>query len=123
MTAGSYHQNIKTWDQCLVDQSQSQRQRNRRMEMKGGYTGKIARVNLTDKSVNTIPTEKYLAFGGGHGIGSAIFFDLVGDQLPFEAFDKRNLIIMMTSPFSGTFTPGSGRSEVQGLGPMLYPIE
>jgi aldehyde:ferredoxin oxidoreductase len=93
------------------------------MEMKGGYTGKIARVNLTDKSVSTIPTEKYIAFGGGHGIGSAIFFDLVGDQLPFEAFDKRNLIIMMTSPFSGTNVPASGRCEVQGLAPMLYPIE
>ena len=91
--------------------------------MKGGYTGKIARVNLTDKSVSTIPTEKYVEFGGGHGIGSAIFFDLVGDQLPFEAFDPRNLIIMMTSPFSGTNVPSSGRCEIQALGPMLYPIE
>ncbi len=91
--------------------------------MKGGYTGKILRVNLTNKSIGTIPTERYEEYGGGHGIGSAIFFDLVGDQLPFEAFDPRNLIIMMTSPFSGTFMPGSGRCEVQGLGPMLYPIE
>jgi len=91
--------------------------------MKGGYTGKIARVNLTTKSVSTIPTEKYIEFGGGHGIGSAIFLDLVGDQLPFEAFDPRNLIIMMTSPLSGTNVPASGRCEVQGLGPMLYPIE
>jgi aldehyde:ferredoxin oxidoreductase len=91
--------------------------------MKGGYTGKILRVDLSKKSVSTIPTEKYLEFGGGHGIGSAIFFDLVGDQLPFEAFDPRNLILMIASPFSGTFMPGSGRCEVQGLGPMLYPIE
>ena len=45
--------------------------------MKGGYTGKILRVNLTEKSVSTIPTEKYADdFGGGHGIGSAVFFDL-----------------------------------------------
>ncbi|MDI9613947.1 MAG: aldehyde ferredoxin oxidoreductase N-terminal domain-containing protein [Acidobacteriota bacterium] len=91
--------------------------------MPGGYTGKILRVNLTTKQVSTIPTEKYVEFGGGHGIGSAVFFDLVGDQLPFDAFDPRNLIIMMASPFSGTFMPGSGRCEVQGLGPMLYPIE
>ena len=91
--------------------------------MPGGYTGKILRVNLTNKSISQIPTEKYEEFGGGHGIGSAIFFDLVGDQLPFEAFDPRNLIIMMASPFSGTFMPGSGRCEVQGLAPMLYPIE
>lgn len=91
--------------------------------MKGGYTGKILRINLTSKTIGKIDTEKYWEFGGGHGMGSAIFFDLVGDQLPFEAFDPRNLIIMMTSPFSGTFMPGSGRCEVQGLGPMLYPIE
>ena len=91
--------------------------------MTGGYTGKILRVNLTDKSISTIPTEQYEEYGGGHGIGSAIFFDLVGDQLPFEAFDPRNLIIMMTSPLSGTSTPGSGRCEVQSLGPMLYPVE
>jgi len=44
--------------------------------MTGGYTGKILRVNLTDKSTGTIPTEKYEQFGGGHGMGSAIFFDL-----------------------------------------------
>src|SRR4030042_1729171 len=91
--------------------------------MKGGYTGKILRVNLTTKTISKIDTEKYEEFGGGHGIGSAVFFDLAGDQLPFEAFDPRNLIIMMASPFSGTFMPGSGRCEVQGLGPMLYPVE
>ena len=91
--------------------------------MTGGYTGKILRVNLSTKTIGTIDTAKYEEFGGGHGIGSAVFFDLVGDQLPFEAFDPRNLIIMMASPFSGTFMPGSGRCEVQGLGPMLYPVE
>jgi aldehyde:ferredoxin oxidoreductase len=91
--------------------------------MAGGYTGKILRVNLTTKEISKIDTAKYEDFGGGHGIGSAVFFDLVGDQLPFEALDPRNLIIMMTSPFSGTFMPGSGRCEVQGLGPGLYPVE
>jgi aldehyde:ferredoxin oxidoreductase len=64
--------------------------------MAGGYTGKILRVNLTTKSISRIDTAKYEEFGGGHGIGSAVFFDLVGEQLPFEAFDPRNLIVMMT---------------------------
>lgn len=91
--------------------------------MKGGYTGKILRINLSNRSIGTIATEEYEEYGGGHGMGSAIFFDLVGEQLPFEAFDPRNLIIMMAHPFAGTFMPGSGRCEVQGLGPMLYPIE
>ena len=53
------------------------------MNRKGGYTGKILRVNLTDKSTSIIPTEKYEEYGGGHGMGSALFFDLGGDQLPF----------------------------------------
>jgi aldehyde:ferredoxin oxidoreductase len=91
--------------------------------MPGGFTGKILRVNLTTKTVSQLATEKYMDYGGGHGMGSAIFFDLVGNQLPFEAFDPRNLVIMMASPFAGTFMPGSGRCEVQGLGPGLYPIE
>ena len=91
--------------------------------MPGGYTGKILRVNLTTKQIRTLPTEKYMDFGGGHGMGSAIFFELVGAQLPFEAFDPRNLIIMMASPFAGTFMPGAGRCEVQGLAPNLYPAE
>ncbi len=91
--------------------------------MTGGYTGKILRVNLTTKSISTVNTAKYEEYGGGHGIASALFFDLVGDQLPFPAFDPRNVITLMATPFSGTNMPGSGRCEVQGLGPMLYPIE
>ena len=91
--------------------------------MPGGFTGKILRVNLTTSEISTLPTEKYMDYGGGHGMGSAIFFDLVGAQLPFEAFDPRNLIIMMASPLAGTFTPGAGRCEVQGLSPNLHPIE
>jgi aldehyde:ferredoxin oxidoreductase len=92
-------------------------------EMTGGYAGKILRVNLTTKAISRIDTEKYEEYGGGHGMGSAIFFDLVGDQLPFDALDPRNVVTIMTAPFSGTHVPGSGRCEVQGLAPMYYPIE
>ena len=41
--------------------------------MPGGYTGKILRVNLTTKEISKIDTAKYEEWGGGHGIGSAIF--------------------------------------------------
>ena len=44
--------------------------------MNGGYAGKILRVNLTDGKVSEIPTSKYEEFGGGLGIGAAIFWDL-----------------------------------------------
>ena len=44
-----------------------------------GYTGKILRVNLTERTVSIISTDDYEHWGGGHGMGSAIFFDLVDD--------------------------------------------
>jgi aldehyde:ferredoxin oxidoreductase len=49
--------------------------------MKGGSTGKVLRVNVTAKRISRIATEEYEEFGGGHGIGSALFFGLVGDPL------------------------------------------
>ena len=92
--------------------------------MAGGYTGKILRINLTRKSIGTIDTERYEEYGGGHGIGSAIFWDLAGDQLPFDALDPRNVVTIMTSPFSGVLVPAAtGRCEVQGVGPQPYPVE
>jgi aldehyde:ferredoxin oxidoreductase len=92
--------------------------------MTGGYAGKILRVNLTKKSIGTIDTAQYAEYGGGHGIGSAIFWDLVGDQLPFSALDPRNVITVMAGPFSGVVVPAAaGRCEVQGLGPQGYPVE
>ena len=44
-----------------------------------GYTGKLLRINLTDKTVSELATSNYIKWGGGHGIGSAVFFDLVKD--------------------------------------------
>jgi aldehyde:ferredoxin oxidoreductase len=92
--------------------------------MTGGYTGKILKINLSTKSISTIHTEQYEEFGGGHGLGSAIFWDLVGNELPFDAFDPRNVVTIMSGPFSGVVVPSAtGRCEVQGIGPYGYPVE
>ncbi|MFC1914960.1 aldehyde ferredoxin oxidoreductase N-terminal domain-containing protein [Chloroflexota bacterium] len=90
--------------------------------MTGGFTGKILRLNLTDHTTSTIDTSKYEEYGGGIGIGSAIFWDLVEDKT-IDAFDPRNVITVMGSPLSGTLGPSaSGRTEVNGIGPQAYPI-
>ncbi len=87
-----------------------------------GYTGKILSIDLTAKKILTIPTEKYESWGGGHGMGSAIFFDLVKDKT-IDGFDPQNVVTLMTSPLSGTLVPGaSARTEVQGIGVQSYPI-
>lgn len=88
-----------------------------------GYMGKILRINLTSESVSTIDTKDYEQWGGGHGIGSAIFWDLCTDKT-VSGFDPKNVVTIMTSPLSGTLAPAvSGRTEVQGIGVQGYPIE
>lgn len=91
--------------------------------MKNGYAGKILRINLTKKAVSFIPTADYAQWVGGHGMGSAIFWDLVQDKA-ISGFDPRNVVTIMTSPLTGTLTPGaSARTEVQGIGVQSSPIE
>ena len=90
--------------------------------MTGGYTGKILRLNLTNKSSSIIDTDQYEEFGGGHGMGSAIFFDLCEDKA-IDALDPRNVVTIMGSPLSGTLgLSAAGRLEVNGIGPQAYPI-
>ncbi len=87
-----------------------------------GYAGKILRVNLTTRNIGEIPTSDYEDWGGGHGIGSAIFFDLVKDKT-IDGLDPENVVTIMTSPLSGTLVPcASGRTEVQGIGVQSYPV-
>jgi len=63
--------------------------------------------------------DDYKDWGGGHGMGSAIFFDLVSDKT-IDRFDPNNVVTIMTSPLSGTLTPGcSSRTEVQGIGVLV----
>jgi len=87
-----------------------------------GYAGKILKIDLSNRKISTIPTKKYEQWGGGHGMGSAIFFDLVKDKT-IDGFDPANVVTLMTSPLSGTVVPGaSARTEVQGIGVQSYPI-
>ncbi|HEY3316878.1 MAG TPA: aldehyde ferredoxin oxidoreductase N-terminal domain-containing protein [Coriobacteriia bacterium] len=91
--------------------------------MANGYAGKILVVDLTKRATSTLKTEDYKDFGGGHGIGSAVFFDLCKDKT-VKAFDPANVVTIMTGPIQATMAPyGSGRAEVQGIGAQGYPIE
>ena len=87
-----------------------------------GYAGRILRLDLTERKVGAILTSDYEQWGGGHGMGSAIFFDLVKDKT-IDGFDPANVVTIMTSPLCGTLVPAAGgRTEVQGIGVQSYPI-
>lgn len=89
--------------------------------MGNGYAGKILKVDLTTKKIEEIPTSKYESWGGGHGMGSALFWDLCEDKT-VKGDDPKNVVTIMTSPISGTIVPGAaGRTEVQAIGLLGYP--
>ena len=91
--------------------------------MGNGYAGKILVVDLTKRSTSTLNTSDYAEWGGGHGMGSAIFWDLCKDKT-VKAFDPGNVLTIMTGPLQGTLTPfASGRCEVQGIAPEGFPVE
>jgi len=90
--------------------------------MTAGYSGKILRINLTKRATSIIDTEQYEEFLGGHGIGSAIFWDLCQEK-NISGFDERNIIAIMPGPNAGTFIPGGNRMEICGIGTFSYPVE
>ncbi len=87
-----------------------------------GYAGRILSVNLTKKQVKTIDTKQYEEWIGGHGIATAIWFDLVKDK-KISGFDPRNPLVLMTGLFAGTLVPAANRLELVGNQVQSYPIE
>jgi len=92
--------------------------------MTGGYAGKIVRVNLTTRAISKIDTAQYEEFGGGFGIGEAIFWDLAiapGNWDLQDAYDPRNVIPIMSGTLAATGIPGVGRTSVCGVSPEVFP--
>ncbi|NMA24565.1 MAG: aldehyde ferredoxin oxidoreductase, partial [Clostridiales bacterium] len=66
-----------------------------------GYVGKVARINLTDQTVEIIPTTKYVPkYIGGRSVCNRIFWDEVKPGT--KAFDPENKLIYMTGPTTAT---------------------
>jgi len=78
-----------------------------------GYAGSILRVNLSDGTVNTVPTDSYEdLFLGGRGIAAKIYWDEVPPRI--DAFDPENRLIFVTGPIAGV--PGFAGSRWQACG-------
>lgn len=90
--------------------------------MANGYTGQILRLNLTTQSASSIETRLYEEWGGGNGMGTALFWDLCRNKA-VAGTDPGNVVCMMTSPLTGTLAPSTGRTEVVGIGLQAYPVD
>lgn len=92
------------------------------MKLKG-YAGKILIVDLTNLSHRVVDTSLYKEWGGGHGFGTKLFWDLCEDiEGVKDGRDSRNVITVAASPFSGTNVPSAGgRCEVTAVSVGHYP--
>ena len=78
--------------------------------VKGGYAGKILRVDLTKQTVKdeSLPEESILRkFVGGVGLAAKYLYDEVPPNV--QPLDPENRLIFMTGPLSGTVWPSSSR--------------
>jgi aldehyde:ferredoxin oxidoreductase len=87
-----------------------------------GWTGKILRVDLTNRQVTTEDDTDYAdKFIGGIGFGAKVFWEEVPPSV--KAFDPENKLAFMCGPATGSAAPSSGRVEIFGIAPQGYPHE
>ncbi len=84
----------------------------------GGYTGKILKIDLTNRVAKTIPLEKELAmqFLGGRGFNSKRLYDMVSPGL--DPFSPDNPLLIATGPLVGTMFPTASRFNVSSKSPQ-----
>ena len=86
--------------------------------MKGGYRGRILRIDLSNDRVweQLLDEELCRKYIGGSGIGARFLYDMTdGDTDPLG---PENPLIFMTGPFAGTPVPTSGRHHITAKSPL-----
>ena len=90
--------------------------------MKGGFTGKILRINLTAKEyiIEDLPEKIARQYLGGAGIGIKYLYDEVpGDTNPLE---EDNKLIFVTGPLTGTDAVCASRMKVITKSPLTGAV-
>jgi aldehyde:ferredoxin oxidoreductase len=89
---------------------------------KGGYTGRILRINLTDQSAKEeeLPSEIAKDFIGGAGFGIKYLFDEV--PAGADPLGPDNKLIFASGPLSGTTVPCASRMAVTAKSPLTGAV-
>ncbi len=79
---------------------------------RGGYMGKILRVDLSHKEISeeSVAPELLYQYIGGTGLGIRLLYDEVKPGI--DPYSPENRIIFATGPLTGTLVPGSGTYAV-----------
>jgi aldehyde:ferredoxin oxidoreductase len=88
----------------------------------GGYSGKIARVNLTKEQINSedLRWEWVPQYIGGKGLGFKYLYDELKPKI--DPLSPENKLIFMTGPLSGTTAPATGKYVVVTKSPRTNTI-
>lgn len=85
-----------------------------------GYAGKILRVDLSSKSITSVPTMNYAdRFLGGRGIAAKVYWDEVSPSI--NAFDPENRLIFAPGPLDGHIGIAGSRWAVCAKSPNTVP--
>jgi aldehyde:ferredoxin oxidoreductase len=88
----------------------------------GGYTGKILRVNLTNKQISKEELEETVAraFIGGAGLGIAFLYNEIKQGI--DPLDPENKLIFSLGPLVGSMAPCCHRMAVVSKSPLTNTV-
>lgn len=88
----------------------------------GGYTGRILRINLSDRTskVERLPLNVAKDFIGGAGFGIKFLFDEV--KAGIDPLGPENKLIFAPGPFTGTSVPCASRIAVTAKSPATHAV-
>ncbi|HSW57041.1 MAG TPA: aldehyde ferredoxin oxidoreductase N-terminal domain-containing protein [Dehalococcoidales bacterium] len=85
-----------------------------------GYAGQILKINLSDQSFMTEPSQKYTAgLIGGRGFAARLFWDMVPPQAP--ALAPENCLIFTTGPTTSFVGIAGCRWQICAKSPLQSP--
>ena len=90
--------------------------------LKGGYHGKLLRINLSINSYKTeeIPEKLLIDYIGGRGLASKILFDEIEGKT--DALSAENKLIFATGPLTGINAPTTSRFSIVSKSPLSGTI-
>ncbi len=85
---------------------------------KGGWIGKILRINLSNKKskIENLNEEIALNFIGGRGFAIKILWDEIKENL--DPLSPNNKLIFATGPLTGLPIPSSGKMQIASKSPL-----
>ncbi|MBP1760181.1 MAG: Tungsten-containing aldehyde:ferredoxin oxidoreductase, partial [Firmicutes bacterium] len=83
-----------------------------------GYSGKVAKINLSSGIVEDYPVSPRdrEMFLGGKTLAAKIIYDSIKSKV--DAFSEENIIVITTSPLTSSASPCSSRFNVSTISPL-----